>query len=136
MRLRTGLSGGTDGADDATDQEANLKYDLLQVLKDGGNIDAQIFEQLQKIHKMKKKKKKKKKKMKGTGSTCADQLFRNVAAVNRGMRDRNSSSEKSKNKAAFEEFLKKDEEICQKMQNLSSELPVGNDEDFDAESYA
>ena len=151
MRSRTGLSEGTDGSD-LTDQTANLKYDLSQVLKDGGDIDADVV--LASIGQRPSRKNKKydqrdetasfqtipdnpenDEEMKWTGSTYADQLFRNVAAVNRGMSG-TSSDEKIENKAAFEEFLKKDEEMRQKMQNLSSEMPVGNGEDFDAESYA
>ena len=142
-------SGLTDGDDSSLMNQADLKYDVSEITKEDGDFDAE------KILASIGPRPTRKRRTEGASTTSdyvdpsppeagideaevSDSLYRAVSAVGGG-RTRDDPEAKAKEKAAFSEFMEKEDEMRQSLDDLDEKIAAevsSEDIDFDETKYA
>ena len=142
-------SGLTDGDDSNLMNQADLKYDVSEITMEDGDFDAE------KILATIGPRPTRKRKGEGASATndsadttppegdidaaeVSDSLYRAVSAVGGG-RTRDDPEAKAKEKAAFSEFMEKEDKMRQSLDDLDEEIAAevsSDDSDFDESKYA
>jgi len=144
-------SGLSDQDDSALIEKANLKYDLSEVIKSDGDFDAEKILSSIGPRPTRKKKKMEDSKEEETMAKESDKfksdldptqvsesLFRSVAAVGGG-RLKDDAQAREKEKANFEDYLKKEEALRQSLDSIDEDakkLALESDVRMDDPSYA